>query len=257
MIIYLKTKKEIEGFKKAGKIAGQILQTLLDSVKVGVTTQQLDELARQECDKANVKPVFLGHSGFPAAICASNNTTLVHGIPDTKPLQNGDVLSIDIGVDVDGFIGDTADTVVVNQNPLTRSEKLQMIMWCKTALFKAIEKAKEGQLLSSVSKEIFNVAKKNGYSVPSEYGGHGISRGEMHAAPFVPNIPDEEHDVTLRAGMIIAIEPMFIMGKNPTTQVAPNGWDVVVDDLSVHCEHTVLVDVCRGIALTERGENGY
>jgi len=256
MIVYLKTKEEIEGFKKAGKFAGQVLQKLIYEVAVGKTTNELDKLAREECERLGAKPAFLGYSGYPAAICASNNSTLVHGFPNDIPLKSGDVLSIDVGVDVDGFIGDTAETIIVG-NPSDQEPKaIELVTSCQIALHQAIALSKQGMKLSDVSKEIFNEAKRNGYSVPFEYGGHGIDRHVLHAAPFVPNVPDEAHDIKLRAGMIIAIEPMFILGKDPSTKVAEDGWGVNVNGLAAHCEHTVLVDFGTGIALTERRKNG-
>lgn len=246
MIIYLKTEKEIERFKESGRITAKILQKVLDNVKIGITTLELDEIARQECKIQNVIPTFLGYKGFPAAICASNNNVLVHGIPNNSPLKYGDVLSIDFGAEIDGFIGDSAETIIVGDT----NHNLKNA--CNLALNKSIIVAKDGNKLSDISTEIYNVAKSFGYSIPTKYGGHGIDRCFMHAPPFIPNIPNKELDFTLRAGMIIAIEPMFIMGNSNNTSVFSDGWSVMTESISAHCEHTVLVGSDYGIALTER-----
>ena len=251
MIIFLKTEEEIEGFRKAGLFAGQVLKKVLDSVEVGVTTKYLDELARKECEVLQVKPVFLGHEGYPAVICASNNFTLVHGLPNDEKLKAGDVLSIDVGVEVDGFIGDTADTIIVGES-FQETNKHNLLRACRLALQKAILEAKDGNKLSNISAQIYKTAKENNYSVPVEYGGHGINRYAMHADPFISNIPYENEDITLKYGMIIAIEPMFINGNNPKTSVGKDGWGVIVSDLSAHCEHTVLVGQKSGVVLTQR-----
>lgn len=251
MLVYIKSKEEIEGFKEAGRIAGKILGKLLNTIDGGVTTRLLDEMAREECDKRNVTPTFLDYRGFPAAICASVNKTLVHGIPTDTPLKQYDVVSIDIGVTLDGFIGDTADTVEVGgMSPKNDA----LITSCRNSLYLAIRKARAGNRLSEVSAEIQRHAKRNKYSLPTEYGGHGIDRNTLHADPFVPNIPDYDDDLRLRPGMIFAVEPMFIIG-GPKLEIAENGWDIVAKCDTAHCEHTILVTDGDPLILTARSKN--
>jgi len=251
MLVYIKSKEEIEGFKEAGRIAGRILNTLLENVKVGVTTIDLDNIALAECEKYKVIPTFLDYDGFPAAICASVNNTLVHGIPTNVPLKQFDIISIDMGVTLDGFIGDTAETVEVGGNSI---EHRNLIAACRSSLSLAICEAKTGCRLSKVSSAIQNVAKRNKYSIPVEYGGHGIDRNILHSDPFVSNLTNHEEDLRLRPGMIFAIEPMFIMG-GPKIIIAKNGWDIVAETHTAHCEHTILITDGDPLILTQRSKN--
>jgi methionyl aminopeptidase len=249
MIIYLKTEDEIVGFKRVGKETARILQKLLDAVEVGITTKQLDKIAKQECKTIGAKPAFLNYRGFPAAICTSVNEILVHGIPNDKPLQDGDIISIDIGVDMDGFIGDTADTVIVGSSSTIMFD---MITKCREALANAISMSRADNKLIDVNKAIYDIAKKNKYEVPIEYGGHGIDRGLLHTAPFVANKPVEDYNIRLRPGMIFAIEPMFIYGNDPKISVADDKWSVRANGLTAHCEHTVLITEDNPLILTKR-----
>lgn len=249
MIVYLKTKEEIEGFEKAGEIAGLILHELLKAVKPGVATSELDEMARQKCKEHNVEPTFLGYEGFPSAICASNNEVLVHGFPNDEKLKNGDVLSLDFGATLDGFIGDTAETIIVGKNKNSNTDLL--VNDCRNALKDAISKAIPGNKLSDVSRAVQKGTKD--FRIVTDYGGHGIDRYNMHSEPFVPNIPDIYNDVSLRPGMLIAIEPMYVMG-NPTTEVSDDGWSVVVGGKSAHCEHTILITDGSPLILTDRSK---
>jgi methionyl aminopeptidase len=244
MIIYVKSQEEIEGFKEAGRIAGNILKKLISNIKIGVTTKQLDELAREECKKHNVIPTFLDYRDFPAAICASVNNVLVHGFPNDNPIKDGDIVSIDFGATLDGFIGDTADTKVMS------SDDNMLVLNCAELLYSGISKARAGNKLSDISKAIYNNAK---YSIPTEFGGHGIDRNTLHSDPFVPNIPDDEEDCHLQPGMIFAIEPMLIDGPDKI-KVADNGWDIVAEGNTAHCEHTILITEDEPFILTEARE---
>jgi methionyl aminopeptidase len=261
MIVYLKSEEEQNGFREAGRIAAIVLRSLLNEVRPGISTSYLDNLAKLECKALEVNPIFLGYRGFPAAICTSINNVLVHGIPNDELLKEGDILTIDVGIEKNGFIGDTAETILVGE-PLkftTTGEadnfeitlEPEIIKHCKYALDSAIAVAKEGNKLSRISFNIQNIAKKFNYGIPKEYGGHGISRNLLHSEPFIPNIPDYKNDITLRAGMILAIEPMFILG-NGNTKVLNDGWTVQSDGLSVHCEHTVLITKDGPEILTEK-----
>ena len=247
MLVYIKSQSEIEGFKEAGRIAGKILSTLLENVKIGITSNYLDEIAREECKKHNVIPTFLNHEGFPAAVCTSVNNVLVHGIPTDIPLKDNDIISIDFGATLDGFIGDTAETVEVGPD----YENASLISSCRKSLCLAIEKAKAGNKLSEIGEVIEKHAKYNKYFLPLEYGGHGVDRYTLHSDPFVSNIPDYADDLRLRAGMVFAIEPMFMVQKSKT-RVAESGWDIVANCNTAHCEHTILITDGDPFILTAR-----
>lgn len=239
MIVYIKTKEEIEGFIEAGKVAGKILKKLINSVDVGITTNNLDEIARDEFKKHNAVPTFLNYQDYPATICASVNNVLVHGIPNDKPLKENDIISIDVGATIDGFIGDTAETTQIGNN----KENQKLILECRKALAKSIKVARQGNKLSKIAEIVSNT----NYGIPEEYGGHGINRNELHADPYIPNIPDYENDIRLRKGMVIAIEPMFINGSN---SIKSSGWDIIATANTAHCEHTILVTEKEPIILT-------
>jgi methionyl aminopeptidase len=245
MIVYLNTKEEIEDFKVAGEEAAKILQLLKENVCVGITTLELDSIVRRECDKNNLIPTFLGYRGFPATICTSVNEILVHGIPNNIPLKENDLLSIDIGITVNGFIGDVAETVCVSKI------ENNIIDTCRKSLYTGIKQARAGNHLNDISKEIFNVANENKFSVPVNYGGHGINRNVLHAAPFVANIPDIMEDCVLRPGMILAIEPMFIDSASNQVRVAEDKWSVIAQGITAHFEHTVLITENDPIILTK------
>ena len=260
--VYIKTEEEIEGFKQAGKEAARILRVVIDHAQPGWKPTELDDMAQEECAKINAKPAFLGYRGFPSSICFSKDNTMVHGIPDTEPLKEEDLVSVDFGLDIDGFIGDTAETIIIGFPhkkaigfPHRNKQHCKLISECNFALFRAIKAAKVGNKLSDVSKEIKKVADANKFLIPKDYGGHGINRGKLHASPFIPNQPDYENDFTLRKGMILAIEPMFIDSSSNRVRIANDGWSVVADGPTAHCEHTVLVDEHEGVALTDgRGQ---
>jgi methionyl aminopeptidase len=254
MFIRLKSPAEIEKFNEAGKIAGEILGILLKAAVPKVTTAELDSIARRECGARAVKPAFLGYRGFPAAICTSINNELVHGVPsEHRVLENGDLLTIDIGVDIGGFIGDTADTILVGSDD--GSSKIATD--CRSALYGAIDAMRPSGRLSVVGEVIGKAAKDRGYFAVTEYGGHGVNKGQLHADPFVYNrrMIGSEEDVELYPGMVIAIEPMFIEGGISTkTTVESNEWTVMAEGLCAHCEHTVAVTKEGIIILTKREE---
>ena len=241
MLIRLKTQEEIEGFAKAGRLAAQVMRMLVDAAKPNTTTKDLDQLARNACSDANATPTFLGYNGFPAAICTSLNKELVHGIPsNSRYLQYGDLLKIDLGVTLNGYIGDIARTIVVGQELPN-----QLVFQCKLALLRGIAAAKAGADIGDIGAAIFDIGKCFGFKVVMNYGGHGIDRYVLHADPYVPNFKTQNF-LRLRAGMVLAIEPMFIDAKTNNTTIADDGWTVLTDGPCVHFEHT--------IALSEIGE---
>jgi len=255
MIVKLKTQKEIDGFRKAGKAAAHILSKLLLNTQAGWTPIEIDKIAREECDKIEAKPAFLGYRDFPAAICFSRNNVLVHGIPDNKPLERGEIVSIDFGIDIGGFIGDTAETITVGEKfyCLKGKDEVRIISSCRFALFKAIQAAVPGNRLSDIGLAVKKVADESGYKIPENYGGHGLDYEKLHAPPFVSNVPDYSNDCVLRNGMILAIEPMFIDAKLNETDVSSDGWAVRASGITAHCEHTILVSNNGPEILTSRG----
>jgi len=237
VIIYLKSKEEIEGFREAGRISHKILGLIFEEIKPGITTNFLNEVAMEECKKNNVSPTFLGYHGFPAAICTSVNDILVHGIPSDYSLKEGDLITVDLGVTLDGFIGDIAQTLVVGEGIL---ENIDLLRQCNFTLVHSIGYAKPGNKLSDICKDILHCAKSGGYNVPMNYGGHGIDKYKLHAYPFIPCHTERLEDVTLRPGMVLAVEPMLINGKG-TTKTLDDKWTVQTDGMSAHFEATILV----------------
>lgn len=216
------------------------MKHLLKSIKPKITTNNLNSIALQQCEKYNIKPAFLNYKGFPGAICASVNNVLVHGIPNDTPLKKGDIITIDFGAIKDGFIGDTAETICIE-------DKNKIIETCRNALKNGISMAKPNNKLSDISTAIFNSC--GNYSTPLIYGGHGIDRNKLHSEPFIPNYPIYEDDFHLRPGMILAIEPMLIDSKNNSTKT--NGWNVIANGVTAHCEHTILITKGEPYILTE------
>lgn len=250
MIVQIKTEEEIQGFKQVGEITGAIMAQLIDFIRVGISTNDINEKAIELCESYKVSPAFLGYDGFPAAICASVNNALVHGIPTDEPIESTDLVSIDLGVERNGYIGDTAVTVLPEESSDSFSHEKDILVACERALFCGIDAARVGNKLSDIARAI---RLSHNYSYPECYGGHGIDRYKLHSAPFVANDPELlDEDITLRPGMIVAIEPMLILGNSGNTAVAKDGWTVMADDLCAHFEHTVLVTDLDPIILTRR-----
>jgi methionyl aminopeptidase len=246
MMVFLKTSAEIEGFRTAGMLAAEVLEALLDATIPGISTNDLDSIARHKCRELGAKPAFLNFGGYPAAICASPNGVLVHGLPNDIPLSYNDVLGLDIGVEIDGFIGDTAETICVG------SFDSPLVMACRRGLAAGIAAARSGNMLDDIGCAIWSVAKERKFSIPRGYGGHGVDRYHMHASPFVSNLPEADDDnIRLRSGMVLCIEPMFVDGS-AVTSLMQDGWGVRVGGLSAHCEHTVLVAEDTPVILTQR-----
>jgi len=237
-VITLKTPQEIEQMRRAGRIVAEVLQILKDKVRPGVTTITLNELAEQEAKKRNAKPAFKGYSGYPYSLCCSLNDQVVHGFPTSKPLADGDIISMDFGVILDGFYGDAALTVPVG----TVSESaLRLLRVTEESLYAAIEMATQENRLSDISHAVQQYVEARGYSVVREFVGHGIGR-QLHEAPQLPNFGKPGRGVKLKPGMVLAIEPMINEGC-PEVKVLTDGWTAVTCDgsLSAHYEHTVAI----------------
>jgi len=238
-MIIIKTDKEIEYMRQAGKIVGNTLLKLEEVIKPGITTAELDKIAEEYIIKQGAKPSFKGYYGFPASICASVNEEVVHGIPSNKViLQEGDIISIDCGAMLNGYHGDAARTFPVGS---ISEEAMRLIEITKESFFKGVKNAVVGNKLTDISAEIQKYAESFGYSLVRDYVGHGIGK-DMHEDPEVPNFGRSGRGPTLCKGMVLAIEPMVNIGKYHV-RVEPNNWTVVTEDgsLSAHYENTVAI----------------
>jgi len=239
---------EIEKIREACRAAAECLEMLKNSVQPGMTTEDLDLIARNFLQESHVSPAFLGYRGFPKSICVSLNEEVVHGIPSPeRVIRNGDIVSIDIGTKLNGFFGDTAETVAVGTvNPELR----RLIDTGRRALYAAIDQAKEGNRLFDISFAIQQIAERGGYSVVKEFVGHGIG-DKLHDEPQIPNYGIPGTGPVLKEGMVFAIEPMLNMGTFKV-EVLDDNWTAVTADgkPSVHFEHTIVVRKDRGEILT-------
>jgi methionyl aminopeptidase len=241
-MIIAKSKKEIEKMRAAGQLVGRVLQELRELVEPRITTLAVDRAAEKMIRDAGALPTFKGYHGFPFSICASVNEQVVHGFPSSYELQDGDIFSIDVGVTLEGFVGDTATTVPVGT---VSEELLKLVRITEESLELAIEQCWAGKHLGDLGWAVQEHAEGNGYSVVREYVGHGIGR-RMHEDPQIPNYGRPGQGPKIRNGYVFAIEPMINLGVHQT-KVLADGWTVVTLDgrPSAHSEHT--------IAITEEG----
>ena len=233
--------------RRAGEIAAKALRTVGEAVRPGMTTERLDRIAEDVVRDAGAVPAFKGYHGFPATICASVNSTVVHGIPGPTPLSEGDILSVDVGAIVDGYYGDTAATFPVGH---VSPEAAALMDVTRQALEAGIERCVPGMRLYDISAAVQRVAEEAGYSVVREYVGHGIGRA-MHEEPQIPNLGRAGTGPALAEGMVFAIEPMVNAGS-AAVQALEDGWTVVTEDgsLSAHFEHTVAITAEGPVILT-------
>jgi methionyl aminopeptidase len=234
----VKSAKEIEKMRVACQAATRILQAVAARVQPGVTTGELGELAGELIRQAGGKSAFLGYKGFPGNVCISVNEEVVHGIPGRRKVQYGDIVSLDVGIILDGFIGDNATTVAVGVIEPRTQELLQAT---EDALFAGIAAARAGHRVGDISHAIQSLVEARGFSVVREFVGHGVGR-KMHEEPQVPNFGRPGEGPKLKPGMTLAIEPM-INGGTLEVVMLKDGWTVVTADgaPSAHCEHTVLI----------------
>jgi methionyl aminopeptidase len=236
--------------REAGRLVGEVLTELAAKVTPGVTTAELDELAEKRIRQAGAVPAFKGYHGYPATICASVNQEVIHGIPSGRRMLNeGDVVSIDVGASLDGYYGDSAITLPVGQ---VSEEAATLLRVTEEALYKAIERAKVGGRVSDLGHAVQQHVEAYGFSVVREFVGHGIGQ-KMHEEPQVPNYGEPGRGPRLAEGMVLAIEPMVNAGK-PAVKVLADGWTAVTRDgsLSAHFEHTVAVTAQGPRILTAR-----
>ena len=246
-MIVLKTDREIEYMRDAGKIVGQTLLELKKAIAPGVTTLELDRLADQYIRRAGAIPAFKGYGGFPANICTSINEQVVHGIPCSRQLKNGDVISLDVGTKLNRYYGDAAISVPVGE---VDADLLKLLSVTEQALNKGIEQAIKGNRLSDISHAVQLHAESHGYGVVRDYVGHGIGQ-RMHEDPQIPNYGPPGRGPLLKNGMTLAIEPMINLGT-PDVEVLADDWTVVTTDgkVSAHFEHTVAVTDGEPLILT-------
>jgi methionyl aminopeptidase len=237
-----KSQKEIEKMRASGRLVGQVLRELRAMVEPGITTIEVDRAAEKMIRDAGAAPTFKGYNGFPYSICASVNEQVVHGFPSAYELKEGDIFSIDVGVTLDGFVGDTAATVPVGK---VSEDRLKLIRVTEECLQRAIEQCWPGKHLGDIGHAVQSHAEAHGYSVVRDYVGHGIGR-RMHEDPQIPNYGNPGKGVKIKRGYVFAIEPMINMGS-VHTKTLKDGWTVVTVDgqPSAHAEHT--------IAITEEG----
>lgn len=237
-MILLKSEREIRCMREAGRIVALALDAVGKVVEPGITTQELDEVARRTIVEHGARPAFKGLYGFPANICVSVNCEVVHGIPGSRKLAEGDIVSVDCGAEIDGFNGDSAITIPVG---IVSPEIARLIEETRNALYKGIEQAIAGNRVGAISHAIQTYAEKAGFGVVREYVGHGIGRS-MHEEPEVPNFGFADRGPLLKAGMVLAIEPMINLGAR-AVKSTDDGWTVVTRDgkPSAHFEHTVAI----------------
>jgi methionyl aminopeptidase len=249
----VKSPDDLAAMRRAGQAAAQALQTVVQAVRPGVTTGELDRIAEDRIRALGGVPSFLGYRGFPASICASVNDEVVHGIPGPRKLQEGEIISLDLGAVIGGFHGDLAVTVPVGEVSAALARLLEVT---RAALEVGIRAVRRDGRLGDVSAAIQRYVEKHGFSVVREFAGHGIGR-RLHEEPQVPNFGRPGNGVVLQTGMTLAIEPMVNMG---TAEVVmdPDGWTVRTRDHqpSAHFEHTVAVGETGPIVLTRLPSEG-
>ena len=238
MGIIIKSQREIEIMRQAGKIVATVLQELKSRTEPGMTTRDLDEIASKETERLGAVPSFKGYHGYPATVCVSLNDEIVHGIPGDRVIRDGDIVSIDFGVIYDGFQGDAALTIGVG-NISPEAEKL--LEATEGSLMAGIAAAKAGARLGDISAVIQEYAESRGFSIVREYTGHGIGR-DMHEDPQIPNYGLKGQGPLLKKGMTLALEPMVNIG-DWRTKVEDDNWTVRTSDgsLSAHFEHTIAI----------------
>lgn len=240
--IELKSDREIGIMRRSGQVVAGILQALRKEARPGITTLELDAMAERLTLKAQAKPAFKNYRGYRHSICASVNEQVVHGVPNKRPLKEGDIIGIDFGVILEGFYGDSAVTIPVGR---ISEEAKALLKVGAEALRRGIEKATPAHRLNDIGAAVQQYAESHGYSVVREMVGHGIGRA-LHEEPQVPNYGKADTGLRLKAGMVLAIEPMINAGAKEI-RTLDDEWTVVTRDgsLSVHFEHT--------IAITEKG----
>ncbi|HXZ12465.1 MAG TPA: type I methionyl aminopeptidase [Candidatus Sulfotelmatobacter sp.] len=238
-MVICKSPAELEKMHRAGLVVWDALNQMRAMVRPGITTKELDEFAEAFCKEHHARPAFKGYRGYPSSVCTSINQEVVHGIPSaSRKLKEGDILSMDFGVELDGYFGDAALTVPVGK---VKPEREKLLQVTRESLERAIEKVRLGNRLGDVSAAVQTWVERNGFSVVREFVGHGIGT-RMHEEPQIPNYGTPGQGARLQEGMVLAIEPMVNRGE-PGVKVLSDDWTAVTADGSdsAHFEHTVAV----------------
>jgi methionyl aminopeptidase len=251
-LIIRKSKSELETMREGGKITAACLKLLAENVRAGISTKDLDGIAEQFIYEHGGKPEFKGYQGFPASICASPNSMIVHGIPGSYRLEEGDTISLDVGVRYEGFVTDSATTVAVGEVPPDTEGLLSTTQRC---LVTAMDQMRVGKRLGDIGYAIQSVAEARGYGVVRDLVSHGVGR-KMHEDPQVPNYGRPGTGPRLLSGMTFAIEPMITLGDYDIRISERDGWSIYTadDSLAAHYEHTVAVTEDGPWVLTELAE---
>jgi methionyl aminopeptidase len=249
-MIIRKSTQEIETMARAGAVVARTLALIEEHVQPGLTTGELDAIAEEFIRSHDGVPTFKGYKGYPAATCLSPNSMVVHGIPGKARLADGDILSVDVGVTLDGFVADSAWTFPVGT---ITAEAQRLLDTCKAALAAGIAQARLGNTVGDISEAVQTVTEAAGFSVIRSLVGHGVGRS-MHEEPQVPNFASSHRGPELREGMTIAIEPMITAG-GADVYIEDDDWSISTadDSLSAHFEHTVAVTAAGPRILTESG----
>jgi len=237
-MIILKSERDLEAMRPACQVARAVLDEVSDFIQPGRTTREIDQFAAARIKHYGGRSAFLGYRKYPCYICISVNDEVVHGLANERRVDFGDIISLDVGVIYNGFIGDNARTVAVGGCSI---EAQRLMDVTERALYEGIAQARSGNSVEDISRSIQACVESNGYSVVREFVGHGVGRS-MHEEPQVPNFVDGKPTARLRPGMTLAIEPMVNAGS-PAVKILKDGWTVVTKDgqLSAHFEHTVLI----------------
>lgn len=237
-MIILKTKREIEIMRKAGRLVAMSHEIVRKHIKPGITTKELDQIVEDFLKSQNAIPTFKGYNGFPYSICASVNEEVVHGMPGNRKLKEGDIISVDIGATFEGYVGDSAKTFFVGE---VDDEKRRLVEVTRQSFYEGIKFAKESYRLSDISHAIQEYVENAGFSVVRDYVGHGVGKN-MHESPQIPNFGKPNKGPRLQQGMVLAIEPMINVGTY-NVKVLDNDWTVVTLDgkPSAHYEHTIAI----------------
>jgi methionyl aminopeptidase len=248
-MIRIKNSEQIEGIRESCRLLAAMFDMIEPEVKAGVTPKQLDGKCYEFISDHGATPAFLGYGGFPATLCTSVNHAVIHGIPDDRPLESGDVMSIDCGINLNGFISDSAYSFPVGE---VSAEVTRLLKVTEESLYKGIEAAVVGNRVKDISRAVYSHTKREGYGIVREYSGHGVGL-DVHEEPSIPNYPGSGPNPRLKPGMVIAIEPMINLGGDGV-RVLDDEWTVVTQDqsISAHFEHTVAILADRTEILTFR-----
>lgn len=253
---FIKNEREIGCLREANRMVANVLDAVGDMVKPGVTTRQIEELARDMCADYRVKPAFLGYCGYPFATCCSVNEQVVHGFPNDNPLQEGDIVSVDMGVVFEDFVGDAARTYAVGE---IDDEARKLMRVTEESLYVGIEKAVAGNDVYDIGGAIQEYVEKAGMNVVRRFVGHGVG-SRMHEKPEVPNFRPKMPGLTLHNGMVIAIEPMVTLGTYDV-KILDDKWTAVTADgkLAAHFEHSIAItpDGPKILSISDRGLNKH